>query len=743
MIWNFFNAAKVYKPSNTTWIFNSHEFLPRIGNDDREKVIKFWVEFYDEAIKKCEITNMNECVPMKNDFIYKQVVFKRLNHHRGMNLSEEELRDIQKFIEESSFEVDEESMYKTVPNIITDMIKKGEQSATLGYSSAKDFLLLSKKLSDEEKESLNVFVDCLDTAVRSQITLLMRRKFHREWTPIVPEQPSAPKAKSSDEAKTRAKTRSRYFSSGTELVEFMQKRDLIEVSHIGNIEDDHIRKKGSDFYIAKHQNVHCKFPVSDLPIRFSLPMVCKPQDWKTFLDFRGRIYRSGILHFHERDLARSLVVFAEDAYGLDNQKDMNLLKSFIEASSFHYKGFTNYSNGLKWFADYISSSLNDNNTLIEKARDAKKPLQLLSCAVALNDVDERPPERGPDIFQYLIYYPITQDASASAYQLMSYFLLDKSLAQNTNLIAPDNDDNIQDLYEYLLEDMKVFIKETYKKDSLILTVGENLTRKIIKNIFMPMIYGKTIMSTAAYLQEALPLDLEGYTKFNMILTLVDKNGKDITYSIYDAIPLTLQDGSAFLPYKDIFRYIYRAVTQVFEKYKGVFIIKIALRIFLTGKNLEKHLSKDEIIKVLDALFEDLSHDYKDDDYKDDDYDYEYKDDGYGKQLILSKVFNDKVRRDVKPPVAKPISNKKRNYNSNISQIISSNSKGVTPFLVADIETILHKDDTGIEVQTSYAVGLLVVLPEKEVDKAVFTKNSIHSSKIGAIRSYMRWLNGLI
>lgn len=32
--------------------------------------------------------------------------------------------------------------------------------------------------------------------------------------------------------------------------------------------------------------------------RFSLP---------AFLDFRGRIYRSGVLHFHERDLAISLI----------------------------------------------------------------------------------------------------------------------------------------------------------------------------------------------------------------------------------------------------------------------------------------------------------------------------------------------------------------------------------------------------------------------------------------------------
>lgn len=34
-------------------------------------------------------------------------------------------------------------------------------------------------------------------------------------------------------------------------------------------------------------------------------------DLPAFLDFRGRIYRSGILHFHERDLARSLIIFAD------------------------------------------------------------------------------------------------------------------------------------------------------------------------------------------------------------------------------------------------------------------------------------------------------------------------------------------------------------------------------------------------------------------------------------------------
>ncbi|KAL3646615.1 hypothetical protein CASFOL_009582 [Castilleja foliolosa] len=93
---NYSRNVSDSKTSNETWILNTHEFLlPRSGNESREKVIKFWVEFYDEAIKKCsEATNMNGCVPMNNDFIYKQMVFQRLEHHRSKNLSDEELRKI-------------------------------------------------------------------------------------------------------------------------------------------------------------------------------------------------------------------------------------------------------------------------------------------------------------------------------------------------------------------------------------------------------------------------------------------------------------------------------------------------------------------------------------------------------------------------------------------------------------------------------------------------------------------------
>ena len=40
---------------------------------------------------------------------------------------------------------------------------------------------------------------------------------------------------------------------------------------------------------------------------------CYQFDLPAFLDFHGQIYRSDVLHFHDRDLAISLIVFADIA----------------------------------------------------------------------------------------------------------------------------------------------------------------------------------------------------------------------------------------------------------------------------------------------------------------------------------------------------------------------------------------------------------------------------------------------
>nr|GEX52264.1 DNA-dependent RNA polymerase, mitochondrial [Tanacetum cinerariifolium] len=64
----------------------------------------------------------------------------------------------------------------------------------------------------------------------------------------------------------------------------------------------------------------------------------------TFIDFRGRIYRSGILHFHERDLARSLIIFSDPKYKKGDEID----KILVTASAFHFKSFKSIWEAQEW-----------------------------------------------------------------------------------------------------------------------------------------------------------------------------------------------------------------------------------------------------------------------------------------------------------------------------------------------------------------------------------------------------------
>lgn len=48
-------------------------------------------------------------------------------------------------------------------------------------------------------------------------------------------------------------------------------------------------------------------------------------DLPAFIDFRGRIYRTGILHFHERDLVQSLINFGYEEKNYTQENDDMLL----------------------------------------------------------------------------------------------------------------------------------------------------------------------------------------------------------------------------------------------------------------------------------------------------------------------------------------------------------------------------------------------------------------------------------
>ena len=209
-----------------------------------------------------------------------------------------------------------------------------------------------------------------------------------------------------------------------------------------------------------------------------------------FLDFRGRIYRAGVLHFHERDLARSLIVFSENSsYNqLDIEKKEEVYKVLTSAAAFHYKKFDSYDDAHEWYLDQQNVFNSSDESLIKFAVEASDPYQFISKVLCIEDGKTDPTK-----------IPITQDASASAYQIMSYLLLDKHMANLTNLI-PYMDSNerlggqkINDIYSYILENLKDYLS-TILKDDINEIICSRITRKLIKKLFMPLIYGKTIIS---------------------------------------------------------------------------------------------------------------------------------------------------------------------------------------------------------------------------------------------------------
>ncbi|NP_064021.1 orf670 (mitochondrion) [Beta vulgaris subsp. vulgaris] len=154
-----------------------------------------------------------------------------------------------------------------------------------------------------------------------------------------------------------------------------------------------------------------------------------------FLDFRGRIYRSGILHFHERDLARSLILF--NNVNLSKYQNCDLRKvydTYLTAGGFHRQSFTSNKDAYVYFnaqIDEISSMdekspmelspsvrecKNIDEVYILYSLGAKNPFQYLMFLSGVLKINYYQYRRSS--VEYLLSVPITQDASASAYQII-------------------------------------------------------------------------------------------------------------------------------------------------------------------------------------------------------------------------------------------------------------------------------------------------------------------------------------
>nr|CBJ20672.1 hypothetical protein [Beta vulgaris subsp. maritima] len=86
------------------------------------------------------------------------------------------------------------------------------------------------------------------------------------------------------------------------------------------------------------------------------------------------------------------------------------------------------------------------------------------------------------------------------------------------------------------------------------------------------------------IQYAYPA-IAGYSKFNVLFTMKRSYGVDITFTIGNAIPLTLEDGN-LLPKNEIDAHLERSISKYIYLYEGDSVHKMTIRVYTEAKKSE-------------------------------------------------------------------------------------------------------------------------------------------------------------
>lgn len=232
--------------------------------------------------------------------------------------------------------------------------------------------------------------------------------------------------------------------------------------------------------IQKAHNEHMVLSLAEALLEYDIY-------FPAFQDFRGRIYRTGTLNLHERDLYRSLIRFKPISVSSPSKGEIDYLK--ISAALRYQSSFLTDEAAMSWFDKWLVDKGNRDTAeyIIESMSSAKEPFQFMRKALLFFEKRTRGDFYGE---------PVSMDASSSAYQIMSYLLLDAEMARLTNLIKSYSRN---DLYSIIRERLLEYLKQQ-QSGSINEIIANHPSRKLVKALFMPITYGKTIksMSTDCY-----------------------------------------------------------------------------------------------------------------------------------------------------------------------------------------------------------------------------------------------------
>ncbi|KAF3627364.1 hypothetical protein FXO38_23104 [Capsicum annuum] len=155
---------------------------------------------------------------------------------------------------------------------------------------------------------------------------------------------------------------------------------------------------------------------------------------------------------------------------------------------------------------------------------------------------------------------------------MSYFLLDEDMAKNTNLL-PSQDKKIQDVDTNILFEL---VRELGNNSSLSLLVVRKMDRKLVKSIFMPIIYGKALMSTSSDIHKALSQHIN-FKDNHLLASLCSKFWKE-KYKNMDSLTITslIRNVGWFVAAKGLSVYYVQPYFHTSQDYMKNDVIKITV-----------------------------------------------------------------------------------------------------------------------------------------------------------------------
>lgn len=226
--------------------------------------------------------------------------------------------------------------------------------------------------------------------------------------------------------------------------------------------------------------------------------------WPIHLDFRGRIYRIGSLNHQKSSIEREMTIFRPS----DEEKPSRLTKNSTLKLKFekmlnHLVQGEAYHSWLAFFNRKGKKPQKEfENLLISGLKDGSLSWASVSGLLLLKEgkINE---------------VSFNLDASASAYQIIGVINQRESLCEATNVLGSES---LRDVYEIILKDLKepgevlstegltellsgVVTEPADEFKTLIECLVEAFDRKLIKNLIMPLIYGKTGSSYAVQIHK--------------------------------------------------------------------------------------------------------------------------------------------------------------------------------------------------------------------------------------------------